>query len=161
VSWWAWQFASASDWDAVGAPLDAVARPETLWPTLRAGSGGKVGSRGDLVVWAQEHLAGAGQTIGVDGAFGAGTASAVRAFQTAAGLPVTGEVDAATWPALLRATPIAVDWTAQAKATARAAGAATASAAAAARAGLPAGSNGPSSAGLPAKRYEIPPGPRR
>lgn len=162
VSWWVWQFASASDWDAVGAPIDAVSTPERLWPTLTVGAGGKVGSRGDLVVWAQQHLAGAGQPVGVDGAFGPGTASAVRAFQTDAGLPVTGAVDAETWPVLLRTTPLEVDWVARAKAKAAGARRAwSARAAGPAGASLPAGPNGPSSAGLPAKRYEIPPGPRR
>jgi hypothetical protein len=161
VSWWVWQFASDSDWNALGAPVDPVAQPPTLWPTLRAGSGGKVGSKGDLVVWAQEHLNGAGQPVGVDGQYGAGTASAVSAFQASAGLPVTGQVDAATWPALLRATPQMVDWVARANARASAARAAGARAATATRrGGLRRGPNGPASAALPAKRDEIPPGPR-
>jgi hypothetical protein len=148
VSWWVWQYASDADWSALGAPVDPLAQPPTVWPTLSAGSGGKVGSKGDLVVWAQEHLNGAGESIGVDGQFGSGTASAVRAFQTSAGLPVTGHVDAGTWPALLRVAPAAVDWVA--KASAKAARAAS----------LPRGPNGPSSAALPARRDEIPPGPR-
>jgi hypothetical protein len=167
VSWWVWQFASDSDWSALGAPVDALDAPATLWPTLHAGSGGKVGSKGDLVVWAQQHLLGAGQVVGVDGAFGAGTASAVSNFQAANNLPVTGQVDAETWPVLLKSAPAPVDWVAKAKASARGAraggmqggkggrtGAATAG-------GPPAGPNGPSSAALPAKRYEIPGGPRR
>ncbi len=164
VSWWVWQFASDSDWNALGASFDAVERPETLWPTLTVGSAGKVGSRGDLVVWAQQHLNGAGQAVGVDGAFGAGTARAVRAFQTASGLPVTGQVDTETWPVLLKAPLAPVDWVAKAQAKAsarRGARAAGTRAAAAASGSLPAGANGPSSASLPAKRYEIPPGRRR
>jgi Putative peptidoglycan binding domain len=160
VSWWVWQFASDSDWDALAAPAVGLTRPPTLWPTLAAGSGGKVGSKGDLVVWAQQHLLGAGQTVGVDGQFGAGTASAVRTFQASNNLPVTGQVDADTWPVLLKTAPAAVDWTAKARASARGARAAGARAATAAPTGLPSGVNGPSSAGLPAKRYEIPPGPR-
>ena len=95
----------------------------------------------------------------VDGQYGAGTANAVRAFQSAAGLPVTGQVDAATWPALLRVAPVPVDWVARAKARARASAARTASAARAGGA-LPPGPNGPASAGLRATRDEIPPGPR-
>ncbi len=44
VSWWAWQHATASDWDAVGALLEPLATPPVRdWPTLRAGSGGRVG----------------------------------------------------------------------------------------------------------------------
>jgi hypothetical protein len=156
VSWWVWQYASGSDWDAVGALIDPLERPETSWPTLHAGSGRRVGSRGDLVVWAQQHLAGAGETVSIDGAYGPGTASAVSDFQAANGLPVTGAIDAATWPVLLRVAPTPVDWVARASASASGARAS------AARAGaLPPGANGPASASLPAKRYEIPPGPRR
>jgi Putative peptidoglycan binding domain len=155
VSWWVWQFASDSDWDALGAPVDAIAQPPVTFPTLSTRSDGRVGSKGDLVVWAQEHLNGAGQAVGVDGQFGAGTANAVAAFQSSAGLPVTGQVDAATWPALLKAPLVAVDWVAQARARASAARAFVTSASR-----LPHGANGPVSAGLPAKRDEIAPGPR-
>lgn len=158
VSWWVWDYASASDWNAIGADVAPVATPERLWPTLRAGSGGRVGSRGDLVVWAQQHLVGAGAQISVDGAFGPGTARAVRAFQEDANLPVTGAIDAETWPALLRTTPIAVDWVARARKAARRARAA--GKAGVADRGLPR-VNGPKTAGMPAKRYEIPPGPGR
>jgi hypothetical protein len=149
VSWWVWQSATDSDWTALGATLDPPAPaivPDP--PLLHAGSGGKVGSKGDLVVWAQEHLVGAGWPVTVDGQFGSGTASAVRSFQTSSGLPVTGQIDTATWPVLLRATPAPVDWVAQAHAKASAASAAP-------------GANGPASARLRARRYEIPPGPRR
>lgn len=156
VSWWVWQYASDSDWDALDDAVVPVPSPAEQWPTLRAGANGRVGSRGDLVVWAQQHLAGAGQAVTVDGDFGPGTATAVEAFQSANGLPVTGQVDAATWPKLLEAPALAVDWVARANANASAAGARTASAG-----GLPDGPNGPASATLPAKRYEIPPGPGR
>ncbi len=157
VSWWVWQFATDSDWDAVGAPLGPLqTAPLVVWPLLKAGAGTKVGSRGDLVVWAQQYLVGAGALITPDGAFGPGTASAVRDFQFAHGLPQTGQLDAETWRLLLNETPVPVDWVARAEANASGARAA----AAASRSTLPAGPNGPSSAGLPAKRYEIPPGPR-
>jgi hypothetical protein len=155
LSWWVWQFASNSDWDALAAPIANLPTPERLWPTLRAGANGRTGSRGDLVVWAQQHLVGAGAGIRVDGAYGPGTANAVRAFQSDANLPVTGVIDATTWPALLRTTPIAVDWVARARASAARRGAR----AAVANAG--GGITGPPSAALPAKRYEIPPGPGR
>jgi len=155
LSWWVWQFATDSNWDALGVPVDAVDRPETLWPTLRARTDGRVGSRGDLVVWAQQHLLGAGEPVSVDGAFGGDTASAVADFQTANSLPVTGEVDAATWPVLLKVAPAPVDWVAQAQASARGARAAGARAA---KAGS--GPNGPASAALPAKRNELRGAPR-
>jgi hypothetical protein len=164
VSWWVWQFASDADWDALGVPVDAVDRPETLWPTLRARSDGRVGSRGDLVVWAQQHLLGAGKPVTVDGAFGLGTADAVRTFQAENNLPITGEIDAETWPVLLKVAPASIDWVAKAKASARGARAAGARAAMAGShrhtGALPPGPNGPASAALPAKRYEIPGGPR-
>lgn len=162
VSWWVWDYARTADWAAIGADLPAIAAPaDPGWPTVRSGS------KGDLVVWAQQHLLGAGQSITVDGDFGAGTATAVRAYQAAKGLTPTGVVDAATWPVLLRETPAASNWVAQAtKAaktakTAQAAGARAASAGGATTAdGLPA-VNGPLSAGLRARRNEIPPGPAR
>jgi peptidoglycan hydrolase-like protein with peptidoglycan-binding domain len=64
--------------------------------------------RGSRVVALQTALINAGVTVpgGADGVFGAGTASAVMAFQRAKGLPVSGKVDAATAAALgLAAAP--------------------------------------------------------
>jgi peptidoglycan hydrolase-like protein with peptidoglycan-binding domain len=57
------------------------------------------------VVWAQEHLNGAGYRVNVDGGFGPATQDALKRFQTASGLSPTGRLDAASWPALLR-TPV-------------------------------------------------------
>lgn len=48
----------------------------------------------------QQSLRRAGLTLDVDGLFGPQTESAVRAFQHRNSLPITGEVDAATWTAL-------------------------------------------------------------
>jgi peptidoglycan hydrolase-like protein with peptidoglycan-binding domain len=49
-----------------------------------------------------QHLLNArGAALTVDGAFGPLTEAAVRAFQTGAGLPVTGVLDPRTWPALV------------------------------------------------------------
>lgn len=61
------------------------------------------GSRGAAVVELQNALIAAGHTPngGADGIFGGGTETALRAFQTAAGLPVTGLVDEATSARLL------------------------------------------------------------
>jgi hypothetical protein len=143
VSWWVWQFATDSDWDALGDLVDPIDRPATLWPTLHTGSGGRVGSRGDLVVWAQQHLLGAGEPVSVDGAYGADTASAVADFQAVNSLPVTGEVDALTWPVLLKVAPAPVDWTAPSASGARASAARAQTA------------TGPASAALPARRNEL------
>ena len=52
----------------------------------------KLHSLGDLVVWAQEHLATAGYTIPIDGDYGPNTQSAVESFQTAKGLTADGIV---------------------------------------------------------------------
>lgn len=153
VSWWVWDYASVSDWGAIGADLTPIAAPASAgYPTLR------VRSRGDLVVWAQQHLSGAGQSLTVDGDYGSGTASAVRAYQASKGLPETGVIDGDTWPTLLQEQPATPDWAAQAARASRAATGARASASAATR--LPA-VNGPRSAGLRALRNEIPAGPQR
>lgn len=162
VSWWVWDFASASDWGAVGAPVEAIEPLEgPRYPTLKA-NGSKSGSRGDLVVLAQEHLVGAGASIRVDGDYGPGTAAAVRAYQSANGIAATGVLDEQTWPTLLRETPKTTNWVSVARAAkARAAKARGARAAAGARSDAFPAVNGPASAGLRARRDEIPPGPRR
>jgi hypothetical protein len=152
VSWWDWQEASASDWNAVGAALPAVPAPAAPgYPTLKA-NGSKTGSRGDLVVWAQEHLAGAGLTVTIDGDFGPGTTSAVKAYQQANGLTPSGILDTATWPSLLRVAPVSPTWTSKGATV-------TGTAARVARAAASSGATGPRSAALPAKRDEIPAGP--
>lgn len=105
VSWWSWQSASAAGWAAASVPVPATAPPATpAYPTLGHGS------RGDVVVWAQEHLLAAGQPLKVNGSYDASTEQAVRNFQITSGVPVNGQVDLATWPFLLRYPPAVVDW---------------------------------------------------
>jgi hypothetical protein len=140
-SWWSWQETSGSEWGALG---DAAAlrpltryRPEVVHPLL------KKGAKGDLVVWAQEHLIAAGAELAVTGIFGRQTAHAVREFKEAHGLPADGVIDTDTWNALLTLTPYRPRWTA-----------AGASSSGVSR-GKPA--SRPRSASLPAKAYEIPP----
>ncbi|MDX6573628.1 MAG: hypothetical protein QOC86_2784 [Gaiellales bacterium] len=126
VSWWSWQHTAAAGWNAVGqavSPLPSGPAPE--FASLAKGA------KGDLVVWAQQHLKGAGQSLTVDGDFGSGTQTAVRSFQTSAGLPATGTVDTATWQALLTHAPVTSKWSSKRQ---------------------------PKSAKLPARRYEIKPG---
>jgi peptidoglycan hydrolase-like protein with peptidoglycan-binding domain len=53
-----------------------------------------------------------GYQVTVDGSFGAGTTTAVKQFQTDHGLPANGTVDAATWNALLTASPTTTTTTA-------------------------------------------------
>lgn len=62
----------------------------------------RVGSRGDRVRGVQNALLANGITIlgGVDGVYGRGTQAAVAEFQRRNGIPITGDVDAATATAL-------------------------------------------------------------
>ena len=104
------------------------------------------GARSDVVVWAQEHLNGAGAGLPVTGYFGAATQTAVQGFQTAHGLPVTGVLDPATWTALLEVKPVSTPWASLPPASSRRAHSASATAASA---------NAPASARLPARRDEL------
>jgi hypothetical protein len=102
LSWWSWQHTTAAGWDAVGQPISPLtSAPAQEFATLAKGK------KGDLVLWAQLHLKGAGQTLATDGDFGSGTVTAVKNFQSGAGLPVTGDIDTATWQALLQHAPAA------------------------------------------------------
>lgn len=65
------------------------------YPTIRRGE------RGELVTQLQRLLAKDGSNLVVDGIFGPGTQSAVRAFQTRHNLTVDGIVGPQTWGALL------------------------------------------------------------
>ena len=107
VSWWNWQQANPTGWKgiSIGAGNLTGVTPTTGTPIL------KLGSLGDLVVWAQEHLATAGYTIPIDGDYGPATQTAVESLQTAQGLTVDGIVGPATWTALLRSAPAPVTWT--------------------------------------------------
>jgi hypothetical protein len=106
LSWWDWQETGATGWQALAAPLPAASRPAAAdsWPTLAQGASG------DLVVWAQEHLNGAGYHVTVDGGFGPATQDALKRFQAASGLTQNGRLDAASWPALLRRPVAQASW---------------------------------------------------
>jgi len=145
LSWWDWQEAPTYAFQAISqepvAPTALVARPGP--PPLHRGA------RGDLVVWAQQHLRGAGISSAVDGFYGVRTTHAVAVFQRTRALSPTGRLDASTWAALLGAPTARVDWTAPAGARRRSAvrpASATGSAGSA-----------PASATLPPVRNEIRP----
>ena len=109
ISWWSWQAASAAMWAALTQPPPAdVVLPDPGWPLL------KLGSRGDQVIWLQQHLASfdASVEVAAGGRFTAATEAVLKAFQTARGLPPTGTTDAATWQTVLTLAPRPVDWTA-------------------------------------------------
>ncbi|MBV9606035.1 MAG: peptidoglycan-binding protein [Solirubrobacterales bacterium] len=145
VSWWDWQEAGSGGWKAIsiGAGNLSGVSAAAAAPVL------KRGTAGDLVVWAQEHLASAGYSTAVDGDYGPSTQVAVQSFQTAQGLTPDGIIGPATWTALLHYSPVAVTWTHG--------GAVMASAAdvRSARAGHTLRLAVPKSASLPAKRDEI------
>jgi Putative peptidoglycan binding domain len=141
-SWWDWQETNGKEWGALGAagalrPVSGY-RPNLTQPLL------KRDSKGDMVVWAQEHLVAAGEEVPVDGIYGRGTVRAVKEFQETHGLNVDGQVGTATWNALLAFVPERVRWSAvRPRAGATASGVQPA--------------HRPLSAALPAKAYEIPP----
>jgi hypothetical protein len=109
LSWWSWQASGPTAWATLAAPPPApVPRPDPGWPTLARGS------RGDQVVWLQQHLASIAPATPVDGAFGVSTVQALAALQSARGLPPTGATDPATWQAVLSLPLAPVDWTARA-----------------------------------------------
>jgi hypothetical protein len=113
LSWWSWQSASARGWESIAKPLAPFSGPPAppTYPTL------KRGSRGDAVVWAQEHLISSGASLSPDGVYTSTMEEAVRAFQITRVLRTTGQIDAATWPALLQYEPITTDWTKVARAS--------------------------------------------
>jgi hypothetical protein len=109
LSWWSWQAASSSIWAALTTAAPARVVPgDPGWPALSKGS------RGDQVLWLQQHLASFDASVEVTygGKFTAATDAVLRAFQTARGLPATGVTDAATWLAVLALPVRPVDWTA-------------------------------------------------
>jgi peptidoglycan hydrolase-like protein with peptidoglycan-binding domain len=107
TSYWDWQETSASGWSTLAAPLAPLASvtPNTTYPELRSGS------KGDQVLWMQEHLASAIPAQETTGTFGSQTSANLRSFQTTHAIPASGVTDAATWAALLALPPVAVDWT--------------------------------------------------
>jgi peptidoglycan hydrolase-like protein with peptidoglycan-binding domain len=107
LSFWDWQETSATGWSVLAAPLAplSTATPNTTSPELKSGS------KGDQVLWMQEHLAAAIPTQETTGTFGSQTNANLRSFQAANAIPVSGVSDAATWAALLALTPVPVDWT--------------------------------------------------
>jgi hypothetical protein len=139
VSWWDWQETNKREWRALGRDIDqgipGVHRPGA-YPVL------STGSAGDLVVWAQEHLKGAGEPLPVTGYFGDRTRRAVKRFQRSKGFVDDGHIGPKTWRALLRVTPRMVDWSSKGS-----------------RRGAKRAASGraPRSASLPALRHEIPP----
>jgi hypothetical protein len=135
VSWWSWQHSNLRAWRALSVPLfDELLPPTTRYPLL------KRGARGDLVVWAQQHLLSAGLRVRVNGVYGSGMRNAVLDFQYLIGLPPAGKIGPRTWQALMTHPAAAVSWSRRGKAKAVTA---------------TAGRSAPLSASLPAVRNEL------
>jgi hypothetical protein len=137
VSWWDWQEGSVGAWHAMSQPVGSLSSFTADASLASIGQGAK----GDIVVWAQEHLISAGQLVTIDGSYGPATRSAVKRFQRAKGLAPTGRIGASTWQVLLRYGPASVTWSKRGAHAASAAGARLLAV--------------PWSASLPAKRDEI------
>ena len=143
-SWWDWEETDEVEWGALGVAAARRRLPsyqlEVTHPLLG------VRAKGDLVVWAQQKLNGAGAELPVTGIYGRETVAAVRAFQEERGLPQTGAIGTETWGALMDVTPEPIEW------RARPASPGTNERARPARR--------PLSASLPPRGFELPPDPR-
>ena len=107
ISWWDFQETSSGGWKALGEPLAPLAgvTPNAAWSELGEGS------RGDPVLWMQEHLAAAIPAQATSGIFDAATRANLESFQSSHGIPPSGHTEASTWQALLALAPVPVDWT--------------------------------------------------
>jgi peptidoglycan hydrolase-like protein with peptidoglycan-binding domain len=107
ISWWDFQETPAGGWKALAEPLAPLTTvtPDAGWSELAQGS------KGDPVLWMQEHLATAIPTQATTGIFDSTTKSNLESFQSAHGIAPSGRTEAATWQALLALAPVAVNWT--------------------------------------------------
>jgi hypothetical protein len=107
VSFWDWQETPAHGWSALAAPLAPLTSvtPNGEYPELKSGS------KGDPVLWLQQHLASAIPAQEITGIFAAHTAANLAEFQSAHGIAPSGVADPATWQALLALAPAPVQWT--------------------------------------------------
>jgi hypothetical protein len=107
ASFWDWQETHSSGWSALAATLEPLTSvtPNLSYPELHSGS------KGDQVLWLQEHLASAYPEQQTTGNFAAQTQANVVSFQSTHGIAPSGRADAATWAALLALPPVAVSWT--------------------------------------------------
>jgi hypothetical protein len=107
TSYWDWQETPSSLWSTLAAPLAPLTSvtPNAEWPEVHSGS------KGDQVLWLQEHLASAIPAQQTTGSFGSETKANLIAFQTAHGLGPTGVAEPSTWQALLALPAVPVDWT--------------------------------------------------
>jgi hypothetical protein len=107
TSFWDFQETPASGWKALAEPLAPLTSvtPNPSWSELSEGS------KGDPVLWMQEHLASTIPTQATTGIFDSTTKVNLEQFQSAHGILPSGHTEASTWQALLSLPPVAVDWT--------------------------------------------------
>ncbi len=106
-SWWSWQETTPLGWKALAS---SVARPPAGYEAVTSHPTFRRGSRGDQVVWVQQHLNGAGIDTPVSGIFGKKTRRAVIEFQKSRGLKDDGVIGGSTWRQLLKVRPAKVLW---------------------------------------------------
>ncbi len=107
ISFWDFQETPSSLWTALVTPLAPLTTvtPNQTWSELAEGS------KGDQVLWMQEHLAAAFPTQATTGVFDEVTKANLEQFQAARGITASGHTEAATWQALLALAPVSVNWT--------------------------------------------------
>lgn len=138
-SWWSWQETNGSEWKALGRKTPG---PFRGYRKVRQKPVMKQGSRGDMVVWLQQHLNGAGIKVPVTGIYGKKTIRGIKSFQERRGLEPDGVTGTQSWNKLLKVKPVRVRWSGS---RSRRLGA-----------GISAAPSGaPLSAGLPMKRNEL------
>lgn len=141
-SWWSWQETDSSEWAALSKSVPKIPG----YAPFRGHATLESGSRGDQVVWLQQHLIALGNKLEPTGIFNQATQRAVRRFQANRGLTADGVVGTQTWNRILRTRPVRVKWSA-ARNRSRSAGVTSAGETGPLRA--------PLSAKLPAVRNEI------
>lgn len=136
-SWWSWQETNDDEWRVLGKANPA---PYRQYENVNEKPVMEASSRGDFVVWLQQHLNGADINVPVTGIYGRKTIRGVKKFQNRRDLVSDGVAGTQTWNRLLKVRPVRVHWSA---ARSRGAGISTSTPAA------------PLSASLPMKRNEI------
>jgi len=98
VSWWDWQESASKHWQALGSSL--------AWPPARTAAPRWItlngSSKGDLVLWAQQHLKAGHFNVKLTGRFDSQTRAAVTLIQSRNLMLPTGTIDQPTWKLLLR-----------------------------------------------------------
>lgn len=105
-SWWSWQETRPAQWRSLAKPV----RKYPGYRNVRTHPVVALGSRGDQVVWLQQHLIGVGYNLQPTGVFNYKTRRAVRRFQKSRKLEIDGVVGTQTWNRLLRVRPVRVRW---------------------------------------------------